>query len=122
MRNLSIAGVVMVAVGMVLLPSAPASAQVPDSARLAAVAAAPTGDIDPALGNGLGRLLAESSAATQRGVGWLRTSQSALAIRDADGRVMVDLTPRAGVDRAAFRRDAEVAGLRVTAVDTNEAR
>ena len=117
MRNLSIAGVVMVAMGMVLLPAAPASAQVPDSARLAAVAAAPTGAIDPALGNGLGRLLAESSAATQRGVGGLRTNQNALAIRDADGRVLVDLTPRAGVDRAAFRRDAEVAGLRVTAVD-----
>ena len=40
-----------------------------------------------------------------------------MAIRDADGRVLVDLTPRAGVDRAAFRRDAEAAGLLVQSVD-----
>ncbi|MGI3782754.1 MAG: S8 family serine peptidase, partial [Janthinobacterium lividum] len=41
----------------------------------------------------------------------------ALAVRDAQGRVLVDLTPQAGVDRKAFRRSAEAAGLVVQSTD-----
>ena len=71
-----------------------------------------------ALGNGLGRLVAEEgspkTSATESGV---RIDPDALSIRDDQGRVMVQLTPQAGIDRATFRKQAEARGLHVKAVD-----
>ncbi len=68
-----------------------------------------------ALGNGLGRLVKPTA---QRGAqAGLRIRQEKLTIRDRQDRVLVDLTPRKGVDRAAFRQQAEAAGLVVQAVD-----
>jgi len=74
--------------------------------------------VDRSLGSGLGRLLAEQQpGARQRRAGGFRMDQDALTIRDAQGRVLVDLTPQAGVDRRAFRRSAEAAGLVVRSID-----
>ncbi|GAB2479238.1 S8 family serine peptidase [Jatrophihabitans fulvus] len=73
--------------------------------------------VDPALGNGLGRLVPSSAARAKLAVGGVRIDQGALAIRDAQGRVLIDMTPQAGVDRAAFRARAAAAGLAVTATD-----
>ncbi|MBZ5740643.1 S8 family serine peptidase [Nocardioides mangrovi] len=71
------------------------------------------------LGNGLARLVAEKAAGTSAltGGGGLRIDQSSLAVRDAQGRVLVDLTPRAGTDRAAYRRTAVKLGMVITATD-----
>ena len=68
------------------------------------------------LGNGLGRLVHPAGLSAKQN-GGLRIDQASLAIRDAKGRVLVDLTPQAGVDRAAFRRQAEALGLVVQTVD-----
>ena len=75
--------------------------------------------VDRSLGNGLGRLLAE------KGVGAATTNrvaaapglfnQSKLAVTDPSGRVLVQLTPQRGVNRAAFRAAAKRAGLAVVA-------
>ncbi len=72
---------------------------------------------DPRLGNGLGRLVDKDRTPGVRAQSALRTDQSSLSITDAQGRVMVDLTPQQGVDRAAFRASAEARGLKVKAVD-----
>jgi hypothetical protein len=70
-----------------------------------------------ALGNGLGRLV-QKPAAQQRSAGQgLRINQDALTIRDGQGRVLVDLTPQEGVNRASYRRQAEALGLAVRATD-----
>jgi hypothetical protein len=68
------------------------------------------------LGNGLGRLVHSSDTAAKQ-AGGLRIDQSSLAIRDRRGRVLVDLTPQANVNAAAFRRQAEANGLHVRSVD-----
>ncbi len=87
------------------------------------VKAAPLGpttskSVDRALGNGLGRLVQQSSRAQSRRVSsGPRIDSESLTIRDAEGRVLVDLTPQAGVDRADYRRRAETLGLQVQAVD-----
>ncbi|HEY0240099.1 MAG TPA: S8 family serine peptidase [Friedmanniella sp.] len=80
---------------------------------------APTGQsrVDRTLGNGLGRLLAQGPGFDRRRAGGFRVDQDALSIRDVQGRVLVDLTPRSGIDRAAFRRAAEAAGLVVQSAD-----
>jgi hypothetical protein len=88
----------------------------------ATTAAAPplltTKQPDPALGNGLGRLLAKSQRSHfQRAAAGLNIDQEALAIRDAQNRVLVQLTPQANVNRAAFRKQAEALGLLVQTVD-----
>ncbi len=71
-----------------------------------------------ALGNGLGRLLQQSKTAGLRtAAGGLKINQSALAIRDDAGRVLVQLTPQAGVNRASFRKQAESLGLKVQNTD-----
>lgn len=75
---------------------------------------------DPTLGNGLGRLLAESERSTFRRMGGLRIDQDALAIRDDAGRVLVHLTPRADADRASFRKQAERSGLVVQTADDEQ--
>ena len=75
--------------------------------------------VDRALGNGLGRLVEPSKSGTssRRTASVFTIDQAALAIRDARGRVLVDVTPRSGVDRASFRRAAEALGLVVRTVD-----
>src|SRR5690349_14333954 len=62
--------------------------------------------VNPRLGNGLGRLVAESQGANQRRSSKLPINQGKLAIRDDAGRVMVHLTPGKGVDRKAFGKAA----------------
>lgn len=76
--------------------------------------------VDRALGNGLGRLVASGGTKAQSRLGSsnLRVDQGSLAIRDASGRVLVDLTPQSDADPAAFRRAAEKAGLDVSTVGT----
>jgi hypothetical protein len=73
-----------------------------------------------AMGAGLGRLVQESQGpkakSLQKSSG-VHIDQSRLAVRDSQGRVLVQLTPQRGVDRAAFRKDAEANGLVVKAVD-----
>lgn len=77
--------------------------------------------VDSALGNGLGRLLAQSKQTGEKsakfGAGGLTFDQASTALRDSAGRVLVDLTPRAGVDHAAFRQQAKSLGMVVTATD-----
>ncbi|MFD3444093.1 S8 family serine peptidase [Microbacteriaceae bacterium 4G12] len=71
-----------------------------------------------ALGNGLGRLLAQAEGAVERrSTSGLRLDQEALAIRDGEGRVLVEVTPREGADRAAFQAELEALGLVVQASD-----
>src|SRR4051812_8606466 len=64
--------------------------------------------VGSSLGNGLGRLLAQQGPSPQARIGGdgLRTDQETVTIRDSAGRVLVDVTPRAGVDAAAFERQA----------------
>lgn len=89
------------------------------------VKAAPPGpstgkSVDRALGNGLGRLVQESTGAKSRRLsGGPRVDPEALTIRDAQGRVLVDLTPQAGTDRSDFQRRAAAAGLQVQSVDAD---
>jgi Subtilase family len=74
--------------------------------------------VDRSLGNGLGRLVASHGNAKSRlGSSPLNVDQSSLAVRDASGRVLVNLTPQADADRAAFRQAAEKAGLDVVSTD-----
>ena len=97
-----------------LAQAAPRSAP---AVRLAEKSAPAT--VNRALGNGLGRLVAQprrTSSLRQQRPGF-RIDQESLAIRDSAGRVLVDVTPRAGVDRRAFRRQVEGLGLVVKAVD-----
>jgi hypothetical protein len=106
----------LVAVGSTtLLPTSPTSAAPP--------LAPSTKDAgNRALGNGLGRVVAQSQApraksfAAPQGV---RIDPDALTVRDDQGRIRVLLTPQTGVDRAAFRAQAEAAGFDVQAVDGN---
>lgn len=102
---------VVVAVGFTALVPA---------ARTEAAPVAPTGkSVDRALGNGLGRLVQHSAGAKSRRIApGPRLDADALTIRDAAGRVLVDLTPQAGVDRADYRRRATALGLQVSAVDS----
>ena len=72
---------------------------------------------DRTLGNGLGRLVAQSEGPALKRSAGLQSDQDALAIRDDQGRVLVQLTPQANADRAAFRRQAERAGLDVQSTD-----
>ena len=77
---------------------------------------------DPRLGNGLGRTGPAGSHPERAQEERARSAQrpdAASAITDAQGRVMVDLTPQQGVDRAAFRANAESLGLKVKAVDAD---
>ncbi len=76
---------------------------------------------DPRLGNGLGRTVqqAHSPSVRKKSGPGPKTDQTGSAITDAQGRVMVDLTPQQGVDRAAFRANAESLGLKVKAVDAD---
>jgi Subtilase family len=70
-----------------------------------------------ALGNGLSRLVDKPTPRPRTASGGLELQDSELTIRDAKGRVLIDLTPREGVNRAAFQRRAEALGLVVDATD-----
>ncbi len=103
---------------MVFVVAVGFSAVVPATRTEAAPLGPTTGkSADRALGNGLGRLVQRAGATSRRAVPGPHLDQDALTIRDADGRVLVDLTPQAGVDRADFRRRASALGLQVQAVD-----
>jgi len=91
---------------------------VPTPATIAASPSAASAEVDPSLGNGLGRLVAQSERPSlERQGGGLRMDQEALAIRDAEDRVLIHLTPQSDIDRAAFRKEAEDIGLVVKALD-----
>ena len=94
------------------------TALLPTTATTAASPAAPANS-DPALGNGLGRLLAQSESPSlkRQAKAGLRVNQERLTIRDAQNRVLVHLTPQADANRASFRKQAEALGLKVQAVD-----
>lgn len=89
----------------------------PTATQAAPPAAAGEGKVDRTLGLGLGRLLEPDQGSARRRAAGFRMDAGALSIRDAEGRVLVDLTPAAGVDRAAFRGAAEAAGLDVASTD-----
>ncbi|WP_395657711.1 S8 family serine peptidase [Nocardioides sp.] len=96
---------------------APATGSTPSSDR-----PAPGGfskQVDRSLGNGLGRLVAADGSGTTRFGSGFRVDQGQLAVRDDQGRVLVDLTPQADADRAAYRHQAERLGLVVTATDAS---
>ncbi|MCH1868546.1 S8 family serine peptidase [Nocardioides sp. CFH 31398] len=92
-------------VGTVALPLAPASS---------------ADAVDDTLGNGLGRLLAqeELGARSAPGLGGgLEVDQESLAIRDDEGRVLVQVAPADGASAGALRRAADDLGFVETAVD-----
>ncbi len=105
---LGLAGVLVVTGSTALLPTSTTAASPPVPKQG-----------DPALGQGLGRLLADSEQPTlrRRVTTGVRLLPNALAIRDQRGRVLVHLTPQADADPAVFRRQAEQAGLAVQSVD-----
>jgi len=86
-----------------------------DAAPQPSIRKTPSAGADRSLGNGLGRMLPGSESAKPSAR--LKIDQNALAIRDSQGRVLVQLTPQSDENRAAFRRQAEARGLRVQAVD-----
>lgn len=108
------ASVVTVPTASQAAPTSPPAPRPPSAARAA--------HVDRTLGNGLGRLLTAAGPTAgpkvaRRQAGGFTFDQEALTIRDARGRVLVDLTPAAGVDRTTFRRSAEAAGLLVQSAD-----
>ena len=111
-----LAGTAVLALLGGLTQLAPATGSTPAAER-----PAPSGfnkHIDRSLGNGLGRLVAQHAPGASRvGASGLRVDQESLAIRDDQGRVLVDLTPQAGTDRAAYRKQAERRGLVVTSTN-----
>ena len=105
-------GTVVVVAGTALVPTTQTTAAAPMAST----------NSDPALGNGLGRLLAQSEHPSlkrqqQRG---LRINQERLTIRDAQNRVLVHITPQADANRAAYRKQVEALGMKVQAVDENK--
>lgn len=108
-----LAGVVVI-VGTVTLPTVTQAAPPAPPPTARPPAARP---LDRTLGNGLGRLLGPPPGVGRGVAPGFRMDQESLTVRDPQGRVLVDLTPRAGADRTAFRRAAEAAGLRVRDVD-----
>ena len=79
-----------------------ATALAPPPATSTSISAAPQvrrvdrGYADGALGNGLGRLLKQAKNPGSARSHGLKIDQAALAIRDPQGRVLVDLTPAGG--------------------------
>lgn len=95
-----------------------AAAPAATARAVAATDAAAGSQADRILGNGLARLLDESRSGPQRrATGGLQINQESLAIRDAQGRVLIQAAPRAGVDAAAYRRSVEALGLSVESVE-----
>ena len=105
-------GTVVVVASTTLVPTTQTTAASP----------VPSTNSDPALGNGLGRLLAQSERPSlkRQANGGLRINQEALTIRDDQNRVLVHLTPQADANRAAYRKQVEALGMKVQAVDENK--
>ena len=105
-------GTVVVVAGTALVPTTQTTAASP----------LPATNSDPALGNGLGRLLAKSERASLKsaGQGGLRINQERLTIRDSQNRVLVHITPQADANRAAYRDQVEALGMKVQAVDDDK--
>src|SRR5689334_5517149 len=114
--TLALATAAILAAGLTLVGTATGAASPPSDRSGVAASQKYVGS---SLGNGLSRLLAQEGpgASARIGGGGLRTDQASLAIRDSAGRVLVDLTPQAGADRATFRRQATGLGMIVTAAD-----
>ena len=102
-------GAVVVAGSATLVPASVTTAATPPPAF--------TKQTDPALGNGLGRLLAQSNRSSFQKSGGLSIDQESLTIRDAQNRVLIQLTPQSNVNRADYRKQAEALGLVVQTVD-----
>lgn len=99
--------------GSVRLASAGALAV---TAALAPAGVALADDSPPAnLGNGLSRLVQPPKA-----VGKFRFDQKSLAIRDRQGRVLVDVYGRPGTMLAAVRQGGEAHGMKVVAQSSSE--
>src|SRR3954470_22851111 len=109
-----IAGALVVAGSATALPGTPTVAAPPPSPH-----AKDAGN--RALGNGLGRLVAKSESPRAKAFAGspsgCHLKPNALTVRDAQGRVLVQLTPHANADRAAFRKQVEDQGLVVEGVD-----
>ena len=103
------AGALVLAGSTTMLPSAPTTAAPPQASK----------QVRSGMGGGLGRLVSESqqAASFKSAGGGFSLNQNKLAIRDDQGRVMVQLTPQADAARAPFRAQAERLGLEVVAVD-----
>jgi hypothetical protein len=103
-------GAVVVAGSATLVPTTATTAAAP--------APTSTKSADGALGNGLGRLVDQSGRASKKlAGGGFRMDQESLAIRDAQNRVLIQLTPQSNVNRASFRKQAEGLGLVVKTVE-----
>src|SRR3954449_6942338 len=94
-----IAGALVVAGSTTLLPGSPTTAASPP-----APSAKDAGN--RALGNGLGRVVARSEGQSPRAKSFaaaqgVHLKPDALSVRDDQGRLLVQVTPQAGVDRAA---------------------
>ncbi|NAZ87611.1 S8 family serine peptidase, partial [Kineococcus indalonis] len=74
-------------------------------------------DPEQALGLGLGALVEAGPAPGRRSTGGSVLAPERLAVRDAQGRVLVQVTARAGTDAAAHRARVEELGMAVTAVE-----
>ncbi len=94
---------------------------VPGSPTTAAPPPPPAKDNgNPALGNGLGRVTppgASPRAKTFAASHGVHLEPNSLSVRDSTGRLLVQVTPQAGVDRATFRKQVEARGLHVEGVD-----
>src|SRR4051812_1319974 len=79
---------------------------VPTLASGAAPPARASGRPDRTLGGGLGALVQGNGASTLRKAtaSKVRFTPEKLAMKDAQGRVLVDVTPQAGADAATFRK------------------
>jgi hypothetical protein len=114
----------LVALGASVVVTAALSQVIPGTGTASGAPPTPTAtasgsdhQVNPRLGNGLGRLLQEEQGKSRRGAGGLQVDQGSLAIRDSAGRVLIHLTPAKGADRAAFRRAAADLGFEVTSAD-----
>ncbi|MCH1868552.1 S8 family serine peptidase [Nocardioides sp. CFH 31398] len=110
---LAAAGVVATALSQVVPTTA--------STGTVALPAAPSpsaADLDRTLGNGLGRLLAQQDAPRAPGYGGdLQVDQDALAIRDDEGRVLLQLGTASDGDTTSLRKAATGLGFVETADD-----
>ena len=116
-RSLAIAASIATVFGLTQL----ATAQASSSPGSGPTAPGFNKQIDRSLGNGLGRLVADDASGQARSANGLAVNQNSLAIRDHQGRVLIDLTPQADANRRVYRKHAEALGLKVTATDRSSA-
>ncbi|GAA2753714.1 S8 family serine peptidase [Amnibacterium kyonggiense] len=112
-RRARVAGLILLTTGALLAAALPAVTA--SAAPATPVHAAP--GTRSALGNGLARLVDGGASAQKRLAGGLRMDQESLAMRDPAGRVLVDVVPQTGADRAALQTALAAKGFVRTAVD-----